>query len=93
MTDDIEAPVPGITLYGPCASNGCAEHNGIIAAARSAFIPDYSDWPPGERYADVGYVPSYNEFTVSENMAPTVFAFGYLAALQGGTRAGGAGGL
>jgi endoglucanase len=92
LTDDIEVPVPGITVYGPCASGGCQTSEGILAAARTRFVPEYDQWPPGERFADLSYVPVYNEFTVQESIAPTVFAFGYLAVLADGLRAGGAGG-
>ena len=88
ITDDIPQPVPGITVYGPCGSSGCLENQGILAAARAAFVPSMDTWPMAERFADLSFVPVFNEFTVTESIAPTVFAFGYLAELAGGVRVG-----
>ncbi|MEE2756242.1 MAG: hypothetical protein VYA30_06260, partial [Myxococcota bacterium] len=88
LIDDIDAPVPGITVYGPCGSDSCLENQGVISAVREAFIPQMAQWPMGERFADVSFVPVLNEFTLQESIAPTLFAFGYLAELDGGQRAG-----
>lgn len=76
--DGIDAPVPGITVYGP---HDAIESGGILGAALSAYQPEVSQWPQLERYADVGYPPPTNEFTVQESIGPTLFAFGVLAEL------------
>jgi len=78
LADGIDDPVPGLPVYGPAAYDSSA---GILGAALSAYAPTVTRWPLHERFADVSYVPVYNEFTVAESLAPTLFAFGYLAEL------------
>ncbi len=80
MTDDVAEPVPGITVYGPARYE---ESQGILGAALAAYDPPVERWPMAERWVDIAYVPVYSEFTVHESLAPTVFAFGYLARLEG----------
>jgi len=93
LSDAVEAPVPGITVYGPCGADSCLDNQGAISTARDAFLPQMADWPMGERFADVSFIPAFNEFTIQESIAPTLFAFGYLAQLDGGQRAGEASGM
>ena len=81
MGDGIEAPVPGLTVFGPMDDE---ESGGILGSVIAAYDPPVQDWPQLERFADVGYAPPINEFTTHPSSAPTVFAFGYLAALEGG---------
>jgi hypothetical protein len=76
MGDGIAEPVPGIPVYGPSHE---IESSGLLGSALGAFRPPAGQWPPAERFVDVGYVPIYNEFTVAESMAPTIFVMGYLA--------------
>ena len=80
LADGIEDAVPGIVVYGPANYDASS---GILGAALAAFDPPVDDWPLHERFADVAYVPQYNEFTVAESLAPTLYAFGFLAALDG----------
>ena len=80
MTDGVDEPVPGLTVYGPSRAE---ESAGVMGAALAALEPPADAWPLAERYVDVAYVPGYSEFTVHESIAPTVFAFGYLARLAG----------
>ena len=90
MNDGIDEPAPGLTVFGPARD---VESAGVLGAALAAYEPPAEEWPPAERYVDIAYVPGYSEFTVHESIAPTVFAFGYLARLasaapQQGTDAG-----
>ena len=78
MADGIDAPVPGITVYGPSRKES---NRGILGFALAGYDPPVTEWPLMERYADVTYPPATNEFTVYEQIAPTSFAFGYLAEL------------
>ncbi len=80
MADGIDAPVPGLTVFGPAHYS---EDDGILGAAIDAYDPEIGRWPIGERFVDVAYVPEYDEFTVHGSIAPTVLAFGYLAELAG----------
>jgi endoglucanase len=43
-------------------------------------FPRGDDWPITESYFDVFGVPSMNEFTIAQTMAPASFVWGYLAA-------------
>jgi endoglucanase len=76
LGDGIAEPVPGITVYGPSYLTSGSDNVGVALAA---FDPPIDQWPLLERYADVAYVPNMNEFTVVENIGPTLFAFGALA--------------
>jgi endoglucanase len=79
IADGIDAPVPGITVYGPSATT---TGGGIQGSVLAAYSPAADAWPPAERFVDVSYSPLLDEFTINESIAPTAFAFGYLAALQ-----------
>jgi len=60
----------------------CTEDDGILGAALDAFSSAIDSWPIAERFADLGYVPECNEFTVHSSSAPTLLAFGALAQLE-----------
>ena len=79
LADGIDAPVPGIVVYGPARYTS---DSGILGAAISAYSPSISSWPICQRFADVSYVPEYNEFTITESIATTVLAFGFLSGLS-----------
>lgn len=78
IADGIDQAVPGITVYGPSSTTSAA---GIQGSVLAAYQPDPSAWPVSQLYADVSYSPILNEFTVHDSIAPTAFAFGYLATL------------
>ncbi len=78
LADGITDPVAGITVYGPASDESS---RGILGAALAVVHPAIGSWPLVERFADVSYVPGYNEFTVTESIAPTIYAFGVLAEL------------
>jgi endoglucanase len=79
LADGIDAAVAGLPVYGPASYTSSG---GVLGAALSAYQPPADQWPLHERFADVAYVPQYNEFTVAESLAPTLYAFGFLAALD-----------
>lgn len=79
IADNIDASVPGLTVYGPSSTTSAG---GIEGSVLAAYDPQPSAWPFAFLYADVSYSPILNEFTVHDSIAPTTFAFGYLAALD-----------
>jgi endoglucanase len=79
IADGIDAPVPGLTVYGPSSTTSAG---GIEGSVLAAYDPAPATWPPADLYADVSYSPILNEFTVHDSIAPTAFAFGYLAVLD-----------
>lgn len=79
LADGIDEAVAGLPIYGPATYNSSS---GILGAALSAYSPSVDNWPLHERFADVSYVPQYNEFTITESLATTLYAFGYLATLE-----------
>ena len=75
ITDDIEEPVPGITVYGPMrVGKGRGIHE---TSVQPAYYPDCNTWPSLYLYSDVSFDPPINEFTVQESIAPTAFVMGY----------------
>ena len=79
IADGIDAPVPGLTVYGPSSTTSAG---GIEGSVLAAFDPAPAAWPAADLFADVSYSPILDEFTVHDSIAPTAFAFGYLATLQ-----------
>ena len=79
IADGIDQAVPGIVVYGPSSD---ITGGGIEASVLSAYQPTPGDWPVSQLFADVSYTPILDEFTVSDTLAPTIFAFGYLATLD-----------
>jgi endoglucanase len=81
IADGLDAPVPGLTVYGPSSTTSAG---GIQGSVLAAYSPGAARWPAAELYADVSYSPVLDEFTVHDSIAPTAFAFGYLATLKPG---------
>ena len=79
MADGIDAALPGLTVFGPAKMESSG---GIQGAVIGAYEPAITSWPMAERFADVGFSPVVNEFTVHESIGPTALAFGYLAELD-----------
>ena len=78
IADGIDDPVPGIVVYGPSSTTSSG---GIQGSVLGAYAPTPADWPSAELYVDVSYSPILDEFTVHDSIAPTSFAYGYLATL------------
>ncbi len=78
IADGIDPAVPGLTVYGPSSTTSAG---GIEGSVLAAYDPAPAQWPASNLYADVSYSPILNEFTVHDSIAPTAFAFGYLATL------------
>ncbi|MEO1497854.1 MAG: glycoside hydrolase family 9 protein [Planctomycetota bacterium] len=84
-------PAPaGITVYGPFDRDslpGFTENEewGHIYILAGRTTPPSRSWPTTESYADVFLWPSLTEFTIKQNMGPTSYYWGYLAA-RGGAR-------
>ena len=76
LNDGLEEPVPGLVVYGPDADT---EGSDGLASAAEVFVPPLEEWPAGERYTDIGSVPEHGGLSVDRTLAPTLFAFGYLA--------------
>lgn len=72
-------PPPGITIYGPLDIVQFPEEWPLKLFAEATFPPPWN-WPIAEGYFDVFLYPSVTELTISETMAPTAYAWGYLAA-------------
>ena len=81
LADGIDPAVPGITVYGPSRTT---ESKGIHGSVLGVYAPPVQQWPLAERFVDVSYVPALNEYTVTESIAPSTFAFGYLAGIGAG---------
>jgi endoglucanase len=73
----------GITIYG------CAEEAGEMSRASNEWVhkwftwgmtPDWYEWPAQESDLDIFAAPSLDEFTVSQQLGPVSFSWGYLAA-------------
>lgn len=79
IADGIDQAVPGLTVYGPSSTTSAG---GIEGSVLGAFDPPPAQWPVADLFADVSYSPILDEFTVHDSIAPTAFAFGYLATLD-----------
>lgn len=71
-------PVPGVTIYGPTDVQQFDDWPLALFAAETQ--PPPRQWPTAEAYFDIYGFPLQTEFTVMETMAPTAYAWGYLAA-------------
>lgn len=79
-------PAPaGITVYGPYDPDSLPGYTAgqewghrFILAGRTT--PPSRTWPTSESHADIFLWPMLTEFTVWQNMAPTSYYWGYLAA-------------
>ncbi len=76
------APV-GITIYG------CADEAGDMSRGSNdwvhkwftyGMVPDSYSWPAQESDLDIFVAPSLDEFTISQQLGPVSFFWGYLAA-------------
>jgi endoglucanase len=77
--------VPGVTVYGPTDVHQFDDWPlGLIAPVTT---PPPRQWPTLEAYFDIYNFPLQTELTVMETMAPTAYAWGYLAARSGADRA------
>ncbi|UCF38524.1 MAG: glycoside hydrolase family 9 protein, partial [Acidobacteriota bacterium] len=74
---------PGITIYGPFDLER-PENSGYFTMQliRDVLHPRMEDWPTIEAYFDLYLFPAVTEFTVMQNLAPTLYAWGYLAARE-----------
>jgi hypothetical protein len=79
LGDGIDQAIPGITVFGPDWS---AKPIDIAAFLVGHYDPSLASWPAAERFADLSYVPIFNEYTIHDSIVPTTFAFGYLAVLK-----------
>jgi endoglucanase len=76
------APV-GITIFG------CGDESGSMSRGGNGWVhqwfnwgttPDWYEWPAQESDLDVFAVPSLDEYTISQQIGPVGFSWGYLAA-------------
>lgn len=74
-----EPPPPGITVYGPLDLIQFDDY-WTVDLFREVTFPAPEEWPTVEAYFDVYKFPAVTEFTVMETIAPTAYAWGYLAA-------------
>ncbi len=73
-------PPPGITVYGPL--DNPHQWKRVFNLFAESVSPWPSLWPTTEGYFDVSrYVPA-TEFTIYQTLAPTAYAWGYLAAVN-----------
>ncbi|HUT35206.1 MAG TPA: glycoside hydrolase family 9 protein [Planctomycetota bacterium] len=76
-------PAPaGITVYGisdPAERYGFDNWAYIWYLGRT-MVPDARTWPAAESHWDIYLVPSSNEYTVHQTIAPTAYTWGFLAA-------------
>ncbi|MEM7698768.1 MAG: hypothetical protein AAF236_10225, partial [Verrucomicrobiota bacterium] len=77
-----QAVPEGISVYG---QSDPAMNYGFDAFAHQWYLNrfggvDSKQWPTAEAYIDLGMWPAMNEYTVAQNLGPTAFVWGYLAA-------------
>jgi endoglucanase len=77
--------VPGVTVYGPTDVHQFDDWP--LALIAPVTEPPPRQWPTMEAYFDIYNFPLQTELTVMETMAPTAYAWGYLAA-RSGSRSG-----
>ncbi|WP_165226550.1 glycoside hydrolase family 9 protein [Aquisphaera insulae] len=82
-----EAPA-GLTMYGAYDAESLpsfARANDWVHTyyVGSTMIPKSKTWPPAEGYVDFFLWPMMNEFTIAQNLGPTSYWWGYLAACRG----------
>ncbi|MCZ7649467.1 MAG: glycoside hydrolase family 9 protein [Planctomycetota bacterium] len=79
--------LPGIVPYGSCDSVdffGPGFHfSGDEDFSRSSAYPDVESWPLSETRFENRYSIAAGEFTVTQNTAPSIFAYGFLCARGG----------
>jgi endoglucanase len=79
-----EAPA-GLTVYGPYDADSLPEFAKgnewvHIYLLSNTVVPSSWGWPATESYMDLFLWPMMNELTIRQNMGPTSYYWGYLAA-------------
>jgi endoglucanase len=82
---------PGITVFGPI-HHSFGPFTGPFGhlVAPHAVPDDFDDWPGVESFWDVFWFVAMDEYTIHQTMAPTLYAWGYLAARDEAAPAAGA---
>ncbi len=78
-------PAPkGITVYGPSDPAENYEFDKWVYTwfLNKSSVPDPRAWPASESYVDLPNWPSMTEYTVQQNIGPTAYYWGYLAARE-----------
>jgi endoglucanase len=72
----------GITVYGPSdpAENYAFDTWVYTWFLNRSSVPNPRLWPASESYVDLPNWPSMTEYTVQQNIGPTAYYWGYLAA-------------
>ena len=79
-------PAPaGLTVYGPYDADSLPNFAAASDWVHTWFlsksmVPNSRTWPTTESYVDFFLWPMMNEFTIKQNMGPTSYYWGYLAA-------------
>ncbi|RMD78413.1 MAG: hypothetical protein D6820_09990, partial [Lentisphaerae bacterium] len=86
--DGIEEAVPGIVPYGPRreGDRGTPWFDGPWDndCGRNTAYPYHKQWPIAELWFENRYNPQGNEFTCSQNIAPSTAVYGFLCAPASG---------
>jgi endoglucanase len=73
----------GVTVYG------CGDESGDMSRRGNDWVhkwftwgmaPDWYDWPAQEQDLDIYAIPALDEFTISQQIGPVSYSWGYLAA-------------
>ncbi|MEM7726821.1 MAG: glycoside hydrolase family 9 protein, partial [Cyanobacteria bacterium P01_A01_bin.45] len=73
-----DTPPPGITVYGPLDTQAYGKYWALDKMPE--ISPNPAKWPVAEGYFDFFYYVPVTEYTIQQTMAPTAYAWGYLAA-------------
>jgi endoglucanase len=76
-------PAPtGLTIYGPIDLERYRQTPGTwpIGKLQTQCTPPALEWPTTEAYFDIYAWAPMNEYTVMQNLGPTAYVWGYLAA-------------
>ena len=74
-------PPVGISVYGPSdPAGGFGFNNWVHTWHLQDVRPPSTTWPAAEGYVDMYLWPAMNEYTVHQNLGPTSFYWGFLAA-------------
>ncbi len=77
--DDIEAPVPGLVVFGPLKPLPENFHHRYSMAS---FDPPFEEWPPHEWWCENPFSPSANEFTPQNTLIVATLGYAYAWATQ-----------
>lgn len=81
---DTDKPRYGIVPYGPWDANRGFNQLGPwnhLWAFEYIYPKEWEAWPGHERWFEQRTAPLTNEYTVHQNLAPSIFVYGYLHAL------------